>query len=172
MIAMSSRPSRSGELERRVTRTSRIGAVASCDLYPAPRWTLEYEGRNSSTRPTTEPRAPVEAAASSAIYGRSRPSTHGTSIPSPTNGTGGLITIRQYFPRRCRCPYCPVWIGGAPFRQPSSSRTPPLRQTSDAVTSAASGKACAFYQLTRGFVVSVSVAPDDVGADHRVLLPE
>ena len=37
-------------------------------------------------------------------------------------------------------------------------------------TSAVSGNVCAFYQLTEGFVVSVSVAPDDVAADHRVLL--
>src|ERR1035441_10087786 len=36
---------------------------------------------------------PVDAAVSSATYGRSWPSTHGTSIPSPTNGTGNVVTL-------------------------------------------------------------------------------
>jgi len=38
------------------------------------------------------------------------------------------------------------------------------------LASAPSGNVCALYQLTQCFVVSVAVAPDDVAADHRVLL--
>src|SRR5215472_18650572 len=70
-------------------RASSYAAVASWDLYPAPRWTLEYRGTNASTAASTWLSAPVEAAASNDRYGRSVPSTHGTGIPSPTSGTGG-----------------------------------------------------------------------------------
>src|SRR6516165_2443743 len=74
---------------RAAARASSYAAVASWDLYPAPRWTLEYRGTNASTAARTWPSAPVDAAASNDRYGRSVPSTHGTGIPSPTSGTGG-----------------------------------------------------------------------------------
>src|SRR6516164_4680716 len=74
---------------RAAARASSYAAVASWDLYPAPRWTLEYRGTNASTAARTSPSAPVEAAASNDKYGRSLPSAHGTGIPSPTSGTGG-----------------------------------------------------------------------------------
>src|SRR5215472_5931720 len=70
-------------------RASSYAAVASWDLYPAPRWTLEYRGTNASTAASTWLSAPVEAAASNGRYGRSVPSAHGTGILSPTSGTGG-----------------------------------------------------------------------------------
>ena len=38
------------------------------------------------------------------------------------------------------------------------------------ISSAPSGNVCALDQLTKCFVLSVAVAPDDVAADHRVLL--
>ena len=40
----------------------------------------------------------------------------------------------------------------------------------EVATSAASGNVCALDQLTQGLVVSVPVSPDDVAADHGVLL--
>ena len=45
--------------------------MAICDLYPAPRCTLEYHGRNAVTRSATAGSAAVEAAASRERYGRS-----------------------------------------------------------------------------------------------------
>src|SRR6516225_8250218 len=74
---------------RAAARASSYAAVASWDLCPAPRWTLEYQGTNASTAARTWPSAPVDAAASNDRYGRSVPSTQGTGIPSPTSGTGG-----------------------------------------------------------------------------------
>src|SRR5215470_1255462 len=70
-------------------RASLYAAVARWDLYPAPRWTLEYQGTNASTAARTGLSAPVDAAASNDRYGRSVPSTQGTGVPSPTSGTGG-----------------------------------------------------------------------------------
>src|SRR5215470_7749878 len=70
-------------------RASSYASVARWDLYPAPRWTLEYQGTNASTAARTWPSAPVDAAASNDRYGRSVPSTQGTGIRSPTSGTGG-----------------------------------------------------------------------------------
>src|SRR5215472_10012587 len=70
-------------------RASSYAAVASWDLYPAPRWTPEYQGTNASTAATTWPSALVDVAASNDRYGRSVPSTQGTGVRSPTSGTGG-----------------------------------------------------------------------------------
>src|SRR5215472_2652151 len=70
-------------------RASSYAAVASWDLYPAPRWTLEYQGTNASTAASTWPSALVDAAASNDRYGRSVPSTQGTGVRSPTSATGG-----------------------------------------------------------------------------------
>ena len=46
------------------SRASSYSAVARRDLYPAPRWTLEYHGRNSATRSATDASAGVDAAQS------------------------------------------------------------------------------------------------------------
>src|SRR6516225_1948231 len=90
MIATSSPAGRPGRAKlSAAVRASSYAAVASWDLYPAPRWTLEYRGTNASTAARTWLSAPVDAAASNDRYGRSVPSTHGTGIPSPTSGTGG-----------------------------------------------------------------------------------
>src|SRR6516225_2809550 len=80
MIATSSPPGgRPGRAKlSAAVRASSYAAVASRDLYPAPRWTLEYRGTNASTAARTWPSAPVDAAASNDRYGRSVPSTRGT----------------------------------------------------------------------------------------------
>jgi hypothetical protein len=49
---------------RRVSRASSYRALENSDLAPAPRWTLEYHGRKSSTARTTAADADVVAAAS------------------------------------------------------------------------------------------------------------
>ena len=54
----------------KASRACSYAAVASCDFQPAPRWTLEYHGRNASTRDATPGKAPVDAAASSERYER------------------------------------------------------------------------------------------------------
>ena len=50
---------------RAPSRASSYAAVAIWDLYPAPRCTLEYHGRNCWTRSATAGSAAVEAAESS-----------------------------------------------------------------------------------------------------------
>jgi hypothetical protein len=62
MIATSSAPRRAN---RRIDSLADSNArVAICDLYPAPRCTLEYHGRNSVTRSATAGSALVDAAPS------------------------------------------------------------------------------------------------------------
>ena len=63
-IATSSRPARPAKV-RVAARASSYAAVASCDFQPAPRCTLEYQGRNDVTRSATAGMAGVDAAASS-----------------------------------------------------------------------------------------------------------
>ncbi len=59
-----SSPARAPTKRATSVRASSNAAVATCDLYPLPRWTLLYHGRNASTAATTEASAGVLAALS------------------------------------------------------------------------------------------------------------
>ena len=73
--------------------------MACRDRKPAPRWTLEYQGRNAWTRSTAAGWAWVEAAWSSSTAGRWTPSRQGTIWSEPTRsaresaGSGGWATV-------------------------------------------------------------------------------